>query len=123
MSGTWRVVWQRALPALVLLVLCAATAAGLWTGGCGPTALQDQASAGPTAYSPAASHDAPGPSCEIRALPASAAVALASVVEVVPVPPAVTLGAPATAVALGSARDTVPASRAVAPLQHPPNVG
>ena len=121
MSATNRARGHRALAALVLLAIWASAAAALWAAPCGPTAVQPAGPLGPLAYSQPAGQDLPGPACEIRALPVRPTVAVASVVEGVAGAPALALQAPATDLVAPPARDTLPASRVVAPLQHPPN--
>jgi hypothetical protein len=122
MLGACRADWHRALAALALCAVWASVAAGLWTGGCGPAPARDDAPAGPAAYDVTARHGLPGPPCEIRAVPAGPVVALASVVEALPALPPVTLAVPLTAVVRAATRDTIPSSRVVDPLQHPPNL-
>lgn len=114
--------FHTALTVLVLLALWASVAAGLWADSCGSVAAPQAGPSAPTDQSLAADQSVPGPACEVRALPARPAAALTSVVEALPAAPALALGAAATLVVAPLTRDTVPTSRVVAPLQHPPNL-
>ena len=121
MSATNRARGHRALAALVLLAIWASAAAA-----CGlPLAARPRPS-------PLVRWDRPPTvSPRARACPARREIRRAAGApapwpwpassKAIPGAPALALQAPATVLVAPPARDTLPASRVVAPLQHPPN--
>jgi hypothetical protein len=113
---------HRVLAAVALFAICASLAAGLWAGSCGPAATAPMAPAGQTALALAAGQALPGPACELRAAPPRPVIALASVFQALPAPALADLGGPPPLTARTAPRESIPTSRVIRPLQHPPNL-
>ncbi len=112
--------WALPLLGLALLV---AVAAGLWTGGCTAEAPRP---------GPAADHAVgvlargsgglPTAQCELRAAPEPSPFSQVTVAPGVPAPELLLVGLVTPFEVLASPADRPPASRAVSPPDHPPNL-